>query len=117
MQIEWFFVVFMMNITFWLVHIVQTCQGNVASSLVVPDHDQCDCQSGRWKGTGKVSNQGCAWFESPVAYNYFAGGAGGDVTYKPVICPAGYIMTGTRMFGVSKSVDDEHVDAYCCPFS
>lgn len=75
------------------------------------------CQSGRWKGTGKVSNQGCAWFESPVAYNYFAGGAGGDVTYKPVICPAGYIMTGTRMFGVSKSVDDEHVDAYCCPLS
>ncbi|EAN5186989.1 shufflon protein C' [Salmonella enterica subsp. enterica serovar Infantis] len=52
-----------------------------------------------------------------MAYNYFAGGAGGDVTNKPVICPAGYKMTGTRMFGVSKSVDDEHVDAYCCPLS
>lgn len=76
-----------------------------------------NCQSGVWSGGGKVSIQGCAWFESPVAYNYFAGGAGGDVTYKPVICPAGYVMTGTRMFGVSKSVDDEHVDAYCCPFS
>ncbi len=72
------------------------------------------CQSGRWVGGAKILKE-CAWFESPVAYNYFAGGAGGNVTYKPVQCPAGSVMTGTRMYGISKSVDDEHVDAYCCP--
>ncbi len=25
-------------------------------------------------------------------------------------------MTGTRMYGIGDGVDEEHVDAYCCPF-
>ncbi|EDS5881793.1 shufflon protein C', partial [Salmonella enterica subsp. enterica serovar Braenderup] len=24
---------------------------------------------------------------------------------------------GTRMYGIGDGVDEEHVDAYCCPFN
>lgn len=95
MQIEWFFVVFMMNITFWLVHIVQTCQGNVASSLVVPDHDQCDCQSGVWNSGLKIGFFSVA---SPVGVNNITWarycalghyGQGGGSQIYPVAGPDG----------------------------
>ncbi|EAP1552790.1 shufflon protein C' [Salmonella enterica] len=50
--------------------------------------------------------------------DHFIGGkSGGKIYYKPVQCPANYIMAGTRMFGIGDGVDEEHVDAYCCPFS
>ncbi|EFX2659699.1 shufflon protein C' [Shigella sonnei] len=39
-----------------------------------------------------------------------------SIYYKPIQCPAGYVMTGTRMYGIGDGVDEEHVDAYCCPF-
>ncbi|EME1532004.1 shufflon protein C' [Escherichia coli] len=44
------------------------------------------------------------------------GKSGGSIYYKPIQCPAGYVMTGTRMYGIGDGVDEEHVDAYCCPF-
>ncbi|AXM04710.1 shufflon protein C' (plasmid) [Escherichia fergusonii] len=48
--------------------------------------------------------------------NHFIGGkSGGSIYYKPIQCPTGYIMTGTRMYGIGDGVDEEHVDAYCCP--
>ncbi|HGJ5065133.1 TPA: pilus assembly protein PilV [Salmonella enterica subsp. enterica serovar Muenchen] len=73
------------------------------------------CQYGRWSGTGKVSNTGCSWYKSPDADRWFDGGRG-SFHIKAVICPANYVATGTRMFGVAAGVDDEHVDIYCCPF-
>lgn len=76
------------------------------------------CQSGAWKGGGKISTTGCNWYSSPVANDHFVGGhSGGSIYYKPVQCPANYVMTGTRMYGIGDDVDEEHVDAYCCPFS
>ncbi|MGE2343779.1 shufflon protein C' [Escherichia coli] len=45
------------------------------------------------------------------------GKSGGSIYYKPIQCPTGYIMTGTRMYGIGDGVDEEHVDAYCCPFN
>lgn len=76
------------------------------------------CQSGVWTGGGKIKSTGCNWYSSPVAMDHFIGGrSGGSIYYKPVQCPANYVMTGTRMYGIGDSVDEEHVDAYCCPFS
>lgn len=76
------------------------------------------CQSGAWKGAGKISTTGCKWYSSPVAMDHFVGGhSGGSIYYKPVQCPTNYVMTGTRMYGIGDDVDEEHVDAYCCPFS
>lgn len=48
-----------------------------------------------------------AWYEAPNAY---ADLRPGD---KTVMCPAGQVMVGTRMYGVYSSVDEEHIDAYC----
>lgn len=77
-----------------------------------------NCQSGVWSGAGKISNTGCNWYQSPVANDHFIGGrSGGWIYYKPVQCPANYVMAGTRMYGIGDGVDEEHVDAYCCPFS
>ncbi|EFX6936125.1 shufflon protein C' [Shigella sonnei] len=47
----------------------------------------------------------------------FTGCLRGSIYYKPIQCPTGYIMTGTRMYGIGDGVDEEHVDAYCCPFN
>ncbi|MGE1554661.1 shufflon protein C' [Escherichia coli] len=42
--------------------------------------------------------------------NHFIGGkSGGSIYYKPIQCPTGYIMTGTRMYGIGDGVDEEHV--------
>ncbi|QCF15116.1 shufflon protein C' (plasmid) [Salmonella enterica subsp. enterica serovar Bareilly str. CFSAN000752] len=50
--------------------------------------------------------------------NHFIGGKSGvrSIT-KPIQCPTGYIMTGTRMYGIGDGVDEDMVDAYCCPFN
>ncbi|ECM2638443.1 shufflon system plasmid conjugative transfer pilus tip adhesin PilV, partial [Salmonella enterica subsp. enterica serovar Typhi] len=48
--------------------------------------------------------------------SYF-GEYSGQLHEKPIICPAGYIMTGSKMWGWAEDVDDEHVDIYCCPLS
>ncbi|CTU06985.1 fragment of pilV protein%2C Shufflon protein (C-ter part) [Escherichia coli] len=75
------------------------------------------CQSGRWSGGNKVNYSACKWYQSSVAMNHFIGGkSGGSIYYKPIQCPTGFIMTGTRMYGIGDGVDEEHVDAYCCPF-
>ncbi|MGE1554338.1 shufflon protein C' [Escherichia coli] len=38
--------------------------------------------------------------------NHFIGGkSGGSIYYKPIQCPTGYIMTGTRMYGIGDGVD------------
>ena len=76
------------------------------------------CQSGVWTGGGRIQTTGCNWYTSPVASDHFIGGrSGGSIYYKPVQCPANFVMVGTRMYGIGDSVDEEHVDAYCCPFS
>ncbi|EDT7902304.1 shufflon protein C' [Salmonella enterica subsp. enterica serovar Worthington] len=37
--------------------------------------------------------------------NHFIGGkSGGSIYYKPIQCPTGYIMTGTRMYGIGTKV-------------
>ncbi len=75
-------------------------------------------QSGRWSGGNKINYSACNWYKSSVAMNHFIGGkSGGSIYYKPIQCPTGYIMTGTRMYGIGDGVDEEHVDAYCCPFN
>ncbi|HGV8143853.1 TPA: hypothetical protein PPJ38_RS23950 [Escherichia coli] len=82
-----------------------------------PDWHGGQCQSGRWSGGNKVNYSACKWYQSSVAMNHFIGGkSGGSIYYKPIQCPTGFIMTGTRMYGIGDSVDEEHVDAYCCPF-
>lgn len=94
---------------------------NIAISYIFPDTGLArlpQCQSGIWIGVGKISSKGCGWYSSSVAMSHFIGGrSGGTIYYKPVQCPANYIMTGTRMYGIGDGVDEEHVDAYCCPFS
>ena len=83
----------------------------------VPDWHWPPCQSGRWSGGNKVNYSACKWYQSSVAMNHFIGGkSGGSIYYKPIQCPTGFIMTGTRMYGIGDGVDEEHVDAYCCPF-
>ncbi|MCC8318797.1 hypothetical protein LNN30_21835, partial [Escherichia fergusonii] len=85
--------------------------------LHVPDWHGGQCQSGRWSGGNKVNYSACKWYQSSVAMNHFIGGkSGGSIYYKPIQCPTGFIMTGTRMYGIGDGVDEEHVDAYCCPF-
>ncbi|CSY40354.1 hypothetical protein NKL18_RS23525 [Escherichia coli] len=82
-----------------------------------PDWHWPPCQSGRWSGGNKVNYSACKWYQSSVAMNHFIGGkSGGSIYYKPIQCPTGFIMTGTRMYGIGDGVDEEHVDAYCCPF-
>ncbi|MGN3298016.1 hypothetical protein ACTFXM_25760, partial [Escherichia coli] len=84
----------------------------------VPDWHWPTCQSGRWSGGNKINYSACNWYKSSVAMNHFIGGkSGGSIYYKPIQCPTGYIMTGTRMYGIGDGVDEEHVDAYCCPFN
>ncbi len=83
-----------------------------------PDWHGGQCQSGIWQGGASVNYNACKWYESSVAFNHFIGGkSGGSIYYKPVSCPTGYVMTGTRMYGIGDGVDEEHVDAYCCPFN
>ncbi|WP_274827259.1 shufflon protein C' [Salmonella enterica] len=66
----------------------------------------------------QINYSACNWYKSSVAMNHFIGGkSGGSIYYKPIQCPTGYIMTGTRMYGIGDGVDEEHVDAYCCPFN
>ncbi|HFO9172048.1 TPA: shufflon system plasmid conjugative transfer pilus tip adhesin PilV, partial [Escherichia coli] len=73
------------------------------------------CQSGLWLGGNKVNYSACKWYEATSAH-FIGGRSGGSIYYKPIQCPAGYVMTGTRMYGIGDGVDEEHVDAYCCPF-
>ncbi|HAF4865884.1 TPA: hypothetical protein G9F10_004028 [Salmonella enterica] len=64
-----------------------------------------------------MSKNGCQWIEAPNAFSSFPRGGGSDESHeKTASCPADFVMTGTRMYGVAPDVDDEHVDAYCCPF-
>ncbi|XXA20354.1 pilus assembly protein PilV (plasmid) [Salmonella enterica subsp. enterica serovar Infantis] len=82
------------------------------------NHSLQACQSGRWSGGNKINYSACNWYKSSVAMNHFIGGkSDGSIYYKPIQCPTGYIMTGTRMYGIGDGVDEEHVDAYCCPFN
>lgn len=69
-------------------------------------------------GCLEIQGASLNWYKSSVAMNHFIGGkSGGSIYYKPIQCPTGYIMTGTRMYGIGDGVDEEHVDAYCCPFN
>lgn len=47
------------------------------------------------------------WHEAPNAFAYMNPGD------KTVMCPAGQVMVGTRMYGAFSDVDEEHIDAYC----
>ncbi|EOU6961235.1 TPA: hypothetical protein ACUKKL_004957 [Escherichia coli] len=80
-----------------------------------PDWHGGQCQSGLWLGGNKVNYSACKWYEATSAH-FIGGRSGGSIYYKPIQCPAGYVMTGTRMYGIGDGVDEEHVDAYCCPF-
>ncbi|HGC3027383.1 TPA: hypothetical protein ACIYE3_005444, partial [Escherichia coli] len=80
-----------------------------------PDWHWPPCQSGVWVGGNKVNYSACKWYEATSAH-FIGGRSGGSIYYKPIQCPAGYVMTGTRMYGIGDGVDEEHVDAYCCPF-
>ncbi|WP_430477125.1 pilus assembly protein PilV [Escherichia coli] len=77
-----------------------------------PDWHWQKCQSYRWFGGNKVNFIGT----SSVAMNHFIGGKSGlHITYiggksqywlyKPIQCPTGFIMTGTRMYGIGDGVD------------
>ncbi len=46
------------------------------------------------------------WVSAPNAYDKIR-------DYKYAKCDTGEIMTGVRMFGVYKHVDEEHIDVYC----
>lgn len=69
------------------------------------------CVNKIWTPTGgKIDNNRCKWVEAPNAWNDGAG-------YKAAQCPAGWVLGGLRWFQVPKYVDDEHVDAFCCPMN
>ncbi|QDX30973.1 shufflon system plasmid conjugative transfer pilus tip adhesin PilV [Dickeya poaceiphila] len=66
------------------------------------------CQNGVWKGAASLNNNGCQWIQAPNAFDFIHG-------YKVAQCPANWVMAGTRWYQIMSAVDDEHVDAYCCP--
>lgn len=71
---------------------------------------ESNCQSGAWTGAGKINNSSCKWVSAPNANDDIGG-------YKTASCPAGWIVQSVRWFQIPSYVDDEHVDAFCCPFS
>ncbi|CAG73460.1 alternative C-terminus for the PilV protein (fragment), partial [Pectobacterium atrosepticum SCRI1043] len=72
-----------------------------------------NCQSGAWAGSGKIDQNDCQWVSAPDAWV----NPGARQYYKSAICPSDSVMTGTRFMIWPSGLDDEHVDAYCCPFS
>ncbi|CHY30245.1 prepilin-type N-cleavage/methylation domain-containing protein [Salmonella enterica subsp. enterica serovar Typhi] len=85
-------------------------QGRTAKGKIL------SCVNGVWTGSVQINNSQCKWFSPANAFSYF-GEYSGQLHEKPIICPAGYIMTGSKMWGWAEDVDDEHVDIYCCPLS
>lgn len=83
-------------------------QGRTAEGKIL------SCVNGVWTGSVQINNSQCKWFSPANAFSYFNSG---QLHEKPIICPAGYIMTGSKMWGWAEYVDDEHVDIYCCPLS
>ncbi|EAW4490681.1 shufflon system plasmid conjugative transfer pilus tip adhesin PilV, partial [Salmonella enterica] len=83
-------------------------QGRTAKGKIL------SCVNGVWTGSVQINNSQCKWFSPANAFSYF-GEYSGQLHEKPIICPAGYIMTGSKMWGWAEDVDDEHVDIYCCP--
>ncbi|CAI2793380.1 Tfp pilus assembly protein PilE [Serratia grimesii] len=69
------------------------------------------CVNNVWTPTGgKIDNNRCQWVEAPNAWSMGSG-------YKTAQCPTGWVLSGLRWFQIPKYVDDEHVDAFCCPMS
>ncbi|HGG5995728.1 TPA: shufflon system plasmid conjugative transfer pilus tip adhesin PilV [Salmonella enterica subsp. diarizonae serovar 61:r:z53] len=85
-------------------------QGRTAEGAIL------SCVNGVWTGGSKVNRNQCMWLSAPNAFSWF-GKRAWELHEKPVICPDNYIMVGTKMWGWAEGVDDEHVDAYCCPLS
>ncbi len=85
-------------------------QGRTAEGAIL------SCVNGVWTGGSKVNRNQCMWLSASNAFSWF-GKRAGDLHEKPVICPNNYIMAGTKMWGWADGVDDEHVDAYCCPLT
>ncbi|HGG0597821.1 TPA: shufflon system plasmid conjugative transfer pilus tip adhesin PilV [Enterobacter roggenkampii] len=85
-------------------------QGRTAEGKIL------SCVNGVWTGSVQINNSQCKWFSPANAFSYF-GKDSRQLHEKPIICPAGYIMTGSKMWGWAEYVDDEHVDIYCCPLS
>ncbi|MDJ7047807.1 shufflon system plasmid conjugative transfer pilus tip adhesin PilV, partial [Salmonella enterica] len=85
-------------------------QGRTAEGAIL------SCVNGVWTGGSKVNRNQCMWLSAPNAFSCF-GKRAWELHEKPVICPDNYIMVGTKMWGWAEGVDDEHVDAYCCPLS
>ena len=85
-------------------------QGRTAEGKIL------SCVNGVWTGSVQINNSQCKWFSPANAFSFF-GKDSGQLHEKPIICPAGYIMTGSKMWGWAVFVDDEHVDIYCCPLS
>lgn len=85
-------------------------QGRTAKGKIL------SCVNGVWTGSVQINNSQCKWFSPANAFSYF-GEYSGQLHEKPIICPAGYIMTGSKMWGWAEDLDDEHVDIYCCPLS
>ncbi|EAA2596838.1 shufflon system plasmid conjugative transfer pilus tip adhesin PilV [Salmonella enterica subsp. enterica] len=85
-------------------------QGRTADGAIL------SCVNGVWTGGSKVNRNQCMWLSASNAFSWF-GKHAWELHEKPVICPDNYIMVGTKMWGWAEGVDDEHVDAYCCPLS
>ncbi|EOX8393123.1 shufflon system plasmid conjugative transfer pilus tip adhesin PilV [Salmonella enterica] len=85
-------------------------QGRTAEGAIL------SCVNGVWTGGSKVNRNQCMWLSAPNAFSFF-GKRAWELHEKPVFCPDNYIMVGTKMWGWAEGVDDEHVDAYCCPLS
>lgn len=64
------------------------------------------CSSSGVSGLGAPS-----WYSAANAWDTING------SYKTVLCPAGQVMVGTRMYGHDPDVDEEHIDAYCAPIT
>ncbi|EDU6311662.1 shufflon system plasmid conjugative transfer pilus tip adhesin PilV [Salmonella enterica subsp. diarizonae serovar 53:z10:z] len=85
-------------------------QGRTAEGAIL------SCVNGVWTGGSKVNRNQCMWLSASNAFSWF-GKHAWELHEKPVICPDNYIMVGTKMWGWAEGVDDEHVDAYCCPLT
>ncbi|EKS3671774.1 shufflon system plasmid conjugative transfer pilus tip adhesin PilV [Salmonella enterica] len=85
-------------------------QGRTAEGAIL------SCVNGVWTGGSKVNRNQCMWLSASNAFSFF-GKRAWELHEKPVICPDNYIMVGTKMWGWAEGVDDEHVDAYCCPLT
>ncbi|SPX19286.1 fragment of pilV protein, Shufflon protein (C-ter part) [Escherichia coli] len=66
----------------------------------------------------KINYSACNWYKSSVAMNHFIGGKSGGFDLLQADSMSDWIhYDWNTHVRYGDGVDEEHVDAYCCPFN